>query len=110
MRFRLFHLLLVMTGVSVLCAVVVNVPETRGVLAAFVFGGGLSLLAASAGDTRFGRWLHATLGAWLVLAAFAYLASGDSSFGSLQVAEAIAATGAFACFIGTAVAMAVGRR
>ena len=55
MRFSLFQFLLFVTSLCVLCTLFVRVPMMRAVVAAFVLGGGVSLLVAKACNTRFGQ-------------------------------------------------------
>lgn len=55
MRFSLLQLLLLSTVASVLCAVAVHVPVARGILAAFAFGGIVSLVASKVGSIRVGQ-------------------------------------------------------
>ena len=75
------------------------------ILATILFAAWVSLLASLAGDSRFGRWVLATLGAWVALGLIAYSADGP-----LEPLWILGGMGMLACVVGTAIAMAVGRR
>ena len=110
-RFSMKQLLIAVTGVCVLCAVLARMPESRGILEAFVLGSGLSFLAAIRRDHRTGRWLYATLGAWIVLGLFAFPEKPSSSQLTFsEIMEVAGASGLLACLIGTVAATAVGGR
>jgi hypothetical protein len=55
MRFSLFQFLLFVTSVCVVCTLFARAPVLRGIVAAFVLGGGVSLLLAKVCHIRFGQ-------------------------------------------------------
>jgi hypothetical protein len=55
MRFSLFQFLLFVTSVCVLCTLLARAPMLRGIVAAFLLGGGASLLLAKVCHMRVGQ-------------------------------------------------------
>jgi hypothetical protein len=55
MRFSLFQFLLFVTSVCVVCTLFARAPILRGIVAAFVLGGGVSLIFAKVCQTRVGQ-------------------------------------------------------
>jgi hypothetical protein len=111
LRFSLLQLFAWTTGICVLIAILVQAPVLRVVLGAVALGSGLIYLTAR-GRNYVGRWFRATVVAWIGLALWTYLEL-LYPYGSRRMPEWAEATGPtffLACFIGAAVAAAVGRR